>query len=513
MSHNSGCATCMKRRVKCDGAHPNCGQCQQTNRICFPVPQRNPKFTFVAEKLVRKSRVPTPRKETKSAQNYAAARELIPSSLTIPLEDQAIAYYFDHYVMPPTEVIEAARGCDSYLSLMWRQSRRESAICQAILATSYNSFAKARRNHAASRTSRLMYAQAISIIQKSLLDPVGSCSDETLLAIMVLGIYELTNWHPYEKEKEDSNRQHQVSQHKTQCICHMDGATVVLKKRRQHGPLNECSLGLDKLVRRQILKVKLHRGTGIPVWLKDGASFGETGFSLVLDRWTVRISQIQQETQRLTPTMNLSILNAEYFATSELKDLLEQAMILDDEMCLWATRLTPEWSYQTYTTGCESFPASSYNGVMHAYSSLGHAVIWNRYRTMRITLNATVITLLRQLKTDDEHEIQSSVEFAINSIRDLVSDICASIPYFTGEGRNFSHKGGGSSSIVVEVQNERRERVKASEMAYLAAPLCTIFDHFAVSGTSYLQQQWIRSRLSDVSHATSYAILKEISRF
>ncbi|RDW84328.1 hypothetical protein BP6252_01918 [Coleophoma cylindrospora] len=511
MSHTPGCATCMKRRVKCDGAHPNCGQCQQTNRICFPVLQRNPKFTFVAEKLMQKSHVPTPQKKTKSAQNYAAAREMIPSALTIPLEDQAMAYYFDHYVMPPTEVIEAARGCDSYLSLMWKRSQRESAICQAILATSYNAFAKARRNHAASRTSRLMYAQAISIIQKSLLDPVGSCSDETLLAIMVLGMYELTNWHPYENEQGGLNRQHQVSRHKTQCICHMDGATAVLKTRRQHGPLNERSLGLDKLVRRQILKIKLHRGTGIPVWLKDGASFGETGFSLILDGWMVRISQIQQEMQRFTPTMNISILNSEYFTTSELKDLLEQAMIIDNEMYLWTARLTPEWSYQTYTTGCESLPASSYDGVMHAYSSLGHAVIWNIYRSIRITLNGTVITILRQLETYYEHEVQSSVEFAINTIRDLIGDICASIPFFTGEGRD-SHKGGGSSSIVVEVQTERREMVKASEMAYLSAPLCTIIEHFAVSGTSYLQQQWIRSRLSDVGHATSYAILEEISR-
>jgi hypothetical protein len=39
-----------------------------------------------------------------------------------------------------------------------------------------------------------MYFHAIPRIQKSLQDPVDSCSDETLLAIMALSFYEVSSY-------------------------------------------------------------------------------------------------------------------------------------------------------------------------------------------------------------------------------------------------------------------------------------------------------------------------------
>src|SRR5271167_4096232 len=74
------------------------------------------------------------------------------------------------------------------------QPRTDSAFCLAILATSYNAFGKAKKNHALSKASKFMYFQAISRIQKSLQDPVDSCSDETLLATMVLSFYEVSRY-------------------------------------------------------------------------------------------------------------------------------------------------------------------------------------------------------------------------------------------------------------------------------------------------------------------------------
>ena len=120
--------------------------------------------------------------------------QLIPPSLTISLEDQALAYYFYHHVIPPTGVIEAAQGHDMYFPLIWMRARRDSAFCLAILAMSYSAFGKAKWDHALSNASKFMYFRAIPRIQKSLQDPVGSCSDETLLAIMVLSFYEVSSY-------------------------------------------------------------------------------------------------------------------------------------------------------------------------------------------------------------------------------------------------------------------------------------------------------------------------------
>jgi hypothetical protein len=76
--------------------------------------------------------------------------------------------------------------------LIWKQAQRDSEFCLAILAMSYSAFGKAKSNHALSNASKFMYFHGVPRIQKSLQDPVDSCSDETLLAIMVLGFYEVS---------------------------------------------------------------------------------------------------------------------------------------------------------------------------------------------------------------------------------------------------------------------------------------------------------------------------------
>jgi hypothetical protein len=99
----------------------------------------------------------------------------------------------------------------------------------------------------------------------------------------------------------------------------------------------------------------------------------------------------------------------------------------------------------------------------------------------------------------------------MNNIRDLIDKVCASIPFFTGEVRDISPMKDGNSKIIVDDYKGMRDEVKAIEMAYLSFPLYTIIDTFGVSGTAYVQQQWIGSRLLSVSHATSYTILERFA--
>jgi hypothetical protein len=100
-------------------------------------------------------------------------------------------------------------------------------------------------------------------------------------------------------DKQDE--QHELSQYKSRGMCHIDGPIAVLKARQQRDPLNKRILKIDKLVRRQALRAVLHRSCGVPRWLEDGAIFGESGFSLELDRRTVNITRIQREAQALSP--------------------------------------------------------------------------------------------------------------------------------------------------------------------------------------------------------------------
>ena len=108
----------------------------------------------------------------------------------------------------------------------------------------------------------------------------------------------------------------------------------MLRARQQRDPLNRRSLDLDKLVRRPVIRAVLHRSTGVPTWLVDGAIFGEGGFSLELDKWTVSVARIQREAQSLSPILNPSTQNAKYPAVDQLKPLVEEAINLDNEIFL-----------------------------------------------------------------------------------------------------------------------------------------------------------------------------------
>jgi hypothetical protein len=110
--------------------------------------------------------------------------------LLVSLEDQALAYYFHRHVIPPGEIIEVAQGHEKYLPLMWMQACAGSAFHLSILAISHAVYGRRRQDHTALTTSTALYFKAISIFMRSLQNPVYSCSDQALLATMVLSLYE-----------------------------------------------------------------------------------------------------------------------------------------------------------------------------------------------------------------------------------------------------------------------------------------------------------------------------------
>jgi hypothetical protein len=292
---------------------------------------------------------------------------------------------------------------------------------------------------------------------------------------------------------------------------HIDGTMAVLRARQQRDPLSKGSLAIDELVRRQAVRAALYWSTGVPAWIEDGAIYGESGFSLELDRGTVNITRIQRDAQVLSPVPNSSVQNAKSPGIAQLKGLIEEAINFDNEVFFWTTRLEPEWCYQTYVTDSQSSRDTSYSCTIHVYSSLSHAVVWKAYRTTRIILKSIMMKLLRLLETYRGCDEGLSIQVAMSSIRDLIGEVCASIPFFTGEFRDTSTRNDGNSKIIAEDHKGVRGEAKAGEMASLSFPLYTITNNFAVSSTSYLQQQWIRSPPLSVSHAASYTILEQFA--
>jgi hypothetical protein len=118
----------------------------------------------------------------------------IPPPLAISLEDQALSYYFGRHVIIPDGMVDIVQGYDQYMPLMFMQARTDSAFRLATLAISYGAFGNSRRDQKALTASVSYYFKAVSTTKDALQDNRNSCSDQALLATLVLSLYETVSW-------------------------------------------------------------------------------------------------------------------------------------------------------------------------------------------------------------------------------------------------------------------------------------------------------------------------------
>lgn len=303
-------------------------------------------------------------------------------------------------------------------------------------------------------------------------------------------------------------------------FCHHDGATAIMKARRQRGSLVAHNQDLDKLVRRQVLRSALLRRIGIPAWLEDGALFGETGVPLELDRFVVQIIRIQSEAEGLSADHAYAMVHGDLqLPASSVESLLEEANRLDCEMQLWVQSVSREWWYQTHVIDDKWLRQKLYGGLygdsLITYSSLGHAVVWNRYRTVRIMLKGVTLRLLRLLETYHGHDVRQSIQIATSGMQALISDICASVPYSISKLETSCHFEEGDTmsfqNVPLEPLEMAAKRVKTCMMGYMVFPFHSILDALQDACISDREKDWIKERISRVGRLGNDAIIEKLA--
>ena len=166
-------------------------------------------------------------------------------ALDIPLDDQALTYYSRFYVEVPHGLPEIVDGHLKYALADWCYSQPQSILSLAIFAVSHATFGRARKSHAALAVGCRKYSKALVKTNLALKDTSEITHDEVLLAVILLSFYENS---VMDKTSHVSSRDIQVMASRS--FAHHDGAMAVLKLRRQLDQRTNCSMELDKLVRR-----------------------------------------------------------------------------------------------------------------------------------------------------------------------------------------------------------------------------------------------------------------------
>ncbi|KAE8325265.1 hypothetical protein BDV39DRAFT_216450 [Aspergillus sergii] len=119
--------------------------------------------------------------------------------------------------------------------------------------------------------------------------------------------------------------------------------------------------------------------------------------------------------------------------------LIWQALRLDANLVSWASSLGLAWQF-TVARNSPSFSSGdihirSYDDEYHVYPSINVAVLWNHYRQARIVLNEMIQTMCLTVSAQQAMPESQQIMLKSSAInKQLVKDVCASVPHFFTSG-------------------------------------------------------------------------------
>ena len=116
---------------------------------------------------------------------------VVPHTLYEPEETNALCFFVSTYVLYQRDT-QADRGFLELLPFLFNNLRPESPLSLCLAAASSLLFGiRNRRNPGAERYAFSSYTKAVKATGAALQDPVESVADETLMAVCLLGFYEV----------------------------------------------------------------------------------------------------------------------------------------------------------------------------------------------------------------------------------------------------------------------------------------------------------------------------------
>ena len=184
--------------IQCDEVRPACGKCVKAKRVCsgyfegldLVLRQQNNAAEAGVNRRLQRNKC-----RSQSPENLSTLHPpvdlVMPRSLYEPEETNALGFFVSTFVFYGRDS-QADRGFIELLPFLFDRLRPESPLSLSLLAASKFLFGRWERKAAeAQRSSFSSYAKALKSTRAALQDPVESMSDETLMAVCLLGFYEV----------------------------------------------------------------------------------------------------------------------------------------------------------------------------------------------------------------------------------------------------------------------------------------------------------------------------------
>ncbi|KAK6431583.1 hypothetical protein LTR95_012254 [Oleoguttula sp. CCFEE 5521] len=267
---------------------------------------------------------------------------------------------------------------------------------------------------------------------------------------------------------------------------HYDGALALLKLQRQESP--DSKTAIERVVRRQLVRANILRGTTVPEWLADGELYGESGPTLDLDAMLVRVGGLRSD---------FLASGAGVSDEGDQIPIIGEANALNVALGHWYAGLPEVWLPQSALDG--TYPFDIIMRPLHEYRTHGHAAVILRYRATRIMVNSIIDRCLSCTTT-----VHGNANTARQTIAELADDICRDVPYF------FNQVGANGSRWLSIGRHTitSRDDITPKLAGLLAWPLSVAVSCDALPAK---QREWLRERLRTVAAAYGDARLQQVA--
>jgi hypothetical protein len=383
---SKACLPCRKRKLICDLRQSGCSQCSRANLTCSGY---------------RDTQVLRVRDETSAVQRKAQGRKLtdrIPRSLTASTSTQAKDVFYYNYVVGNSKPF-------NFLQDFYSPTSKDGHLTSSVDAVALAYLNYQRHSQSAREEARQHYITALRLTGAALQSPDLATKDSTILAILLLDLYEkITN-----KEPEYDGA----------WAAHLQGALTLAKLRGNQQFTDPSVLRMLVRLSTNLLISCVASDRPIPEELVDlRSNIASHSVTPSDPKWGE--SDLIIELARLRQKFKEGVLSDEE-AIPSLKEL-------DAKFLALSVEVTPAWQYKTVRVDERS--SHHYELYHHVYSHEQVAQMWNVLRLTRILLNEFICLLCSQRLDPDAHALRHR---AMETISTMTSDICASVPQYIGE--------------------------------------------------------------------------------
>ncbi|KAF2169191.1 hypothetical protein M409DRAFT_64939 [Zasmidium cellare ATCC 36951] len=449
---SAGCEQCRKAKKRCDLGQPACSRCAKLKKQCtgyrdvseLQIQDESESTKLKANRQKARNlapptttnngiptpatNAPTPNSDSSSSsddiidlpphetylmfgfaeapvdedvQNFESLYGLeqvgVPSTLRPNVDELATTYFFNQFT--------SQNGHWTWLRDQARLSNMDPVLELAIRACGIASFDNVQHIIQGREYSRKLYGEALGLLNSALRDPKRSKTDDSLVAVAMLGYYENLTC-----DSRDSILSWKA---------HIKGSTQLLKLRGKNQFKTQTGRMLFRETRSQILINCIWEDESPPDFLYE---------------WEQELEELSPNRQQVAPLDKLTIIcwdfsalrsKVRYNKTSDAHALDEAAQI-EMRMIEWSieTMAKPAWQYHDLEV--EESP-HVWNGVVHSYTVHPAAGTWNTYRSMRIMLTRTQEYLYRRIHPSPEND-SGQFKYFRSIRRQMADEICLAIP-------------------------------------------------------------------------------------